>query len=392
MSKKILIFSTAYFPFVGGAEVAIKEITERLSGDFEFDLITARFQKNLPPVEKVGNVTVYRVGKGILGRGKFLLPFLGSMLAKKLHKTRSYNAIWSIMANQASIAASFFKKEFPNIPLVLTLQEGDEESHLKRYVLGNDFLYKLFIRPFHLLVFKYADGVTAISSYLKNRAISSGVKLPIYIIPNGVDINKFSREISAEEKRSMRQELGLKENDMALITVSRLNVKNGVGDVIKALTKLPENIKFIICGAGKLEQRLKLQTTNLGLQGRVVFKGFVEHSVLNKYLKACDIFIRPSLSEGLGNSFIEAMAAGLPVVATPVGGIVDFLFDGKTGYFCRPNDPASVAETVKRVIVDQDKGKITENAYKLAVLKYDWKNIAAQMKEIFDSMTITLKR
>ena len=62
--RRILIFSTAYYPFVGGAEVAVKEITDRLVGSFDFDLITARFEKKLPPVEKVGNVTVYRIGSG----------------------------------------------------------------------------------------------------------------------------------------------------------------------------------------------------------------------------------------------------------------------------------------------------------------------------------------
>ncbi|MBX4206561.1 hypothetical protein KW784_02125, partial [Candidatus Parcubacteria bacterium] len=75
---KVLIFSTAYFPFIGGAEVAVWEITERLGADIEFDLITARLDKSLPATEKIGAVTVYRLGWGIPLLDKLLLPFAGA--------------------------------------------------------------------------------------------------------------------------------------------------------------------------------------------------------------------------------------------------------------------------------------------------------------------------
>ena len=107
--KKILIFSTAYFPFVGGAEVAVKEITNRLS-EIDFDLITARIGK-LPKEESVGNVHIYRVGFGIKF-DKFLLPVLGYMKAVQLQKLKNYDVVWSVLASQASVASAFFKKRF----------------------------------------------------------------------------------------------------------------------------------------------------------------------------------------------------------------------------------------------------------------------------------------
>ena len=188
---RVLIFSTAYFPFIGGAEVAVKEVTDRIN-DIEFDIITARMDKNLLNSEKIGNVNIYRVGFGCKLLDKFLLPFLGYLKAKKLYKQASYSIIWSIMASQASIAACFFKIKFPQVKLLLTLQEGDEEEHLRRYVLGIDWLYKLLIRPWYLLVFKRAGAVTVISNYLRDRAIRNGVKCEVKVVPNGVDISKFS--------------------------------------------------------------------------------------------------------------------------------------------------------------------------------------------------------
>ncbi|MBX4206384.1 glycosyltransferase family 4 protein [Candidatus Parcubacteria bacterium] len=98
-------------------------------------------------------------------------------------------------------------------------------------------------------------------------------------------------------------------------------------------------------------------------------------------LREADIFVRPSLSEGQGISFIEAMAAGLPVVATPVGGITDFLKDGGTGLFAKPGDPASIAEAVKRLIGDSAlREKVRKNALELVREKYDWSLIAGEMR------------
>jgi len=79
----------------------------------------------------------------------------------------------------------------------------------------------------------------------------------------------------------------------------------------------------------------------------------VSHDKLSAYLHASDIFIRPSLSEGLGSSFIEAMRQN-PVIATPVGGY-GFFNDGKTGYFCRPSDSQSIADTILKIIADGKK-------------------------------------
>ncbi|MFH1551733.1 MAG: hypothetical protein ABIC36_02540, partial [bacterium] len=91
--KKVLIFSTAYFPLVGGAEVAVEEIIDRIKG-FEFDMITAKIESGLADQEKIGNVNVYRVGFGS-NLDKYLLPFLGLKKAISLNKKRDYKLTWS---------------------------------------------------------------------------------------------------------------------------------------------------------------------------------------------------------------------------------------------------------------------------------------------------------
>lgn len=378
--KKVLIFSTAYYPFVGGAEVAVKEITDRLS-DFEFDLITAKLKADLPNKERVGNVDIYRLGFGLPVLDKLLLPFWGAIVVNRLQRKNAYLAFYCVMATFASGAAYIFNIfSSQKIPIVLNLQEGDSEEHFGSRWLGLiNFSWRMALARTSVL--------TVLSQFLGDRAKRFGYKGEMKIIPNGVDVRKFELKTwNLEERGRVRKDLGLNEVDIALITTSRLVKKNGVEDVVKALSDLPSNVKFVICGVGELEESLKLKAKSLKVEDRVIFAGNVSQDILPKYLKACDIFVRPSLSEGFGISFIEAMASKLPVVATPVGGITDFLQDGETGYFCKPNNPESVADTIKRVLADPSKNAVVEKAHRMVLEKYDWDKIVPEIGKIFENI------
>ncbi|MFA6394025.1 MAG: glycosyltransferase family 4 protein [Patescibacteria group bacterium] len=389
---KVLIFSTAYLPLIGGAEIAVKEITGRIK-DIEFDLITARLDRVLPRQEKIGRVNVFRVGFGTK-LDKFLLPFFGFFKALSLNRKNNYSVAWSIMASQGSLAASFFKMFFPEKKLLLNMQEGDEEEHLKRYALDNEALFKIFVQPIHRLAIKKADYITAISASLKKRAVSSGARCEIAIVPNGVDIRKFKIKNSKLKitNQNLKSKLGIGESERVVITVSRLVKKNGIEDLIRAMELLlkekPEpKCKLLVIGGGELEGRLKELSEELNLKERILFLGSVPHNEVPRYLWISDVFIRPSLSEGLGNVFLEAMAAGIPVIATPVGGIPDFLKDNETGVFCEASNPASIKEKIILLLDDfYLRKKIIENGKRLVQNNYDWDSIAAKTKEIIKDL------
>jgi len=383
MKKRILIFSLAYYPKVGGAEVAIKNITDRISPeDIEFEMVTLRFQPDSLKKEQVGNVLVHRIGSGTFLWKRFF-QIAAYLYAKKLHTVKSFDVVWGMMAHSGGIPASLFKRRFPNVKYVLTLQEGDPLSQIKRQML---FVWPLFVQ-----VFRRADQVQAISSYLARWARQMGYRGEPIVIPNGGDVEKFkSRERKVETGETSRR-LGVKDEDILLVTTSRLVPKNGISDVIDALQFLPEQFKFLIVGTGPLESNLKLQVSNRQLQGRVFFVGHISHENLPQYLTASDIFIRPSLSEGMGNSFIEAMAAGLPVIATQEGGIADFLFDPDrnkdrepTGFAVGVHDPKGIAAQCERIVSDSElRDQVVKNAQLLVTQKYDWNTITRDMEGLF---------
>lgn len=361
---RVLIFSTAYFPFVGGAEVAIKEITDRLGGEIEFDLITAKLRSDIPKVERFGKVNIYRIGFGLPLLDKLLLPFLGALKVLKLHRAKPYDYFWGVMISFASGAAYVFNLFRKNkVPIILTLQEGDSEEHLTKRWFG-------LINKSWKLALARTERLTAISTYLLERAHKLGFEGEGHLIPNGVDLKRF------ELLRKPAFDL----NRIILITTSRLVPKNGIIDIIRALKYLPETVQLQILGSGPLEGKLKNEAKHLK-PGRVIFLGSIPQDEIPAYLQQADIFVRPSLSEGQGISFLEAMAAGVPVVATPVGGIPDFLRDGETGVFCKPNDPESVAEAVLRLIDNSSlRGRVVTNALLLVREKYDWDTLAQEMK------------
>ena len=404
---KILIFSLVYYPrFVGGAEVAVKEITDRLGPDafsaeggpvFGWDMVTLRSHGELA-TERMGNIAVHRVGVPLLPFwvNKLLFPFLACCRGRKLHRRARYDAIWSIMANRAGFAALFFKMKFPNVPFLLTLQEGDDMQYsLRRMGLLMPFLYPLWKR-----IFKKADRIQSISHFLADWARYQGASAPIEVVPNGVDIKNFQLSISNFQREETRGKLGIRPEERVVITTSRLVPKNGIGDLIAAMQYLPEHVKLLILGSGPLLKNLQQTTDNLQLKNRVQFLGYVPHEELPKYLHASDVFCRPSLSEGLGNSFLEAMAAGLPVVATPVGGIPDFLQDPSTrdgaavtGLFCKVGDSKDIAEKIGKLLTDDAlRQQIIISAQRMVAAEYDWQRVTEHMKEIFRKLQLPQKR
>jgi|CXWL01.1.fsa_nt_gi glycosyltransferase involved in cell wall biosynthesis len=388
--KRVLIFSTTYLPNIGGAEVAIAEITSRIPS-ISFDLICARFNTALPKEERIGAVTVYRVGVGIRSIDKILVPFLGAWKALLLEQEGRYDAYWAMMATYGSGGAYLANtvRLGRATPIILTLQEGDPPAYLRTKWFG---LVGLSWR----LALSQSAHVTVISSYLGALAKEFGYKRnPVYI-PNGVDTKVFTMATTSQQEEP--HPLGKKAGEVYLVTTSRLVKKNACDDVIRALAFLPPHISFTVYGDGPDESLLKKLAKHEKVEGRVRFMGSVPYKELPHLLHVHDIFVRPSRSEGMGNSFIEAMAVGLPVVATQEGGIADFLYDAKrnpekspTGWAVDANAPKQIAQAVRDILANKSETHtVTKAAQRLVQEKYDWSSIAKQMQSVFDQ--IALKR
>ncbi len=367
--RRIIVFSLAYFPFVGGAEVALREVMTRLKHKYEFQVVTARM-KRLPTTEMMDGILVHRIGFGIQWLDK-LLFFPCAILYGLFHRA---DKVFGLLENQAALAARFVAW-MQSVSCVINLQSGDSEEYIRRKLGPFYFLYKW--------VYARKPEYVVLSKYLKRRALSHGVPAEhIRIIPNGVDTKLFTRK--GVNVKKIRQQLRA-ENKKIIITVSRLTLKNAVDDLIKAFAIVRKHVSsvLVICGTGEDEQKLKRLARELGIEGDVRFVGLIPYEQLPKYVSAADVFVRPSLSEGFGNSFIEALACGVPIIGTSVGGIPDFLVDKKTGLFCKVRNPEDLAEKIKTLLRNKALAeRIVKNGQKMVKQKYEWSSIAKQFDEV----------
>ncbi len=387
--KRVLIFSLSYYPYVGGAEVAIKEITDRIRiEDIEFHMITLRFAEETCQ-EQIGNVMVHRVGNGASFFGKMIFIPRAALYALRLNRTKHFDALWAMMSYML-FPIVFMRWCGVSIPYLLTLQEGDPFEHVfKRWRI-------LPFRPLLAYGFKHANAVQPISTFLAKWAVQAGFRGTPEVIPNGVNIKHFTSETVRTLVRT-RKISNEKVRKVRLVTTSRLVEKNATDDVIRALALLPKEVSFFVYGTGHDEKKLRALAKSSGVESRVKFMGYIDHKHLPEHLARSDIFVRPSRSEGMGNSFIEAMAVGLPVIATQEGGIADFLFDAKrnpdkepTGWAVDKNSPEQIAMAVKDITDHSEQAiKITKYARSLVLKKYDWDSIAKREKELFNKLFAT---
>ena len=358
---EIIVFSTAYAPFIGGAELAIREIARRLSDAYAFTIVTARSRSDLVSTEVVPEGRIVRIGWG--GRfDKLLLPFFGFFAVRKMIKNKKNILFWGMMISHASLAAYALKLLYKHIPFVLTLQEGDREWERMPSSL------------FWPAVLGRADEVTVISNFLSALARAKGYRKNISVIPNGVPEHLL--------------EIAHNEHEVPIIfSASRLVRKNGMDILLRACARLKDVHSFhvIIAGDGPERRSLEMLAQHLGMSDRVRFLGSVPYEKLGDWYQKADIFARPSRSEGLGSAFLEAMAASLITVGTSVGGISDFLKDKDTGFVARPDDVDSMASALRKALIlpEHERAHMIQKAKASVANRFLWKDIALRMGSVF---------
>ena len=199
----------------------------------------------------------------------------------------------------------------------------------------------------------------------------------VYVPGVGIDVDKFANTVV--DRISKRQELGIPEDAFFMLSVGELNENKNHKTVIKAMSQLEnKNVYYAIAGKGELDSELLALANELGLGERFKLLGF--RSDVAELYKAADCFIHPSFREGLPVSIMEAMAAGLPIMASKIRGCMD-LIDEKSGYLFNPNSVQDCADCLSRIT--EDDLKVKKKTSMDSALKYSKDNINCQMNSIY---------
>ena len=206
----------------------------------------------------------------------------------------------------------------------------------------------------------WGQAVIAISKPVEQHlADDLGVsREKIHLIANGIDLDRF-KPVDDRERREARGKMNIAEAAVLIGIIARLSDVKGIDILIKAMPFILKEMteaRLLIVGQGPQEANLKKMTQDLSLRASIDFLDTIGQT--RDILAALDVFVMPSLMEGLGLSVMEAQACGIPVVASSVGGLVDLIEDGKSGYLVTANDPRALAERILRVLRDPLQSKM----------------------------------
>jgi glycosyltransferase involved in cell wall biosynthesis len=202
-------------------------------------------------------------------------------------------------------------------------------------------LAHVVLRPLTRRVWRRADRVVTVCDSLGQLATRTAPGLRYTVIGNGVDLERF-RPAAAARPTS--------DGAITCIAVSRLVARKGLANLLAAWSLLERGrCRLEIVGTGPAEAALRAQASELGLDGDVRFMGPLDRDALAARLRQADLFVLTPLAEAFGNAFAEAMASGLPIVGTAIGGILDIVRHGENGLLVAPGDPRAVAAAVREL-------------------------------------------
>jgi glycosyltransferase involved in cell wall biosynthesis len=208
-----------------------------------------------------------------------------------------------------------------------------------------------------LLYGRGVDGLIAISQGVKAAMCAGGVPQErIRVIYSGIEMQRFS--LPAQVREEVRRAYQIGEGEKVVITVAALEERKGHRSLLQAAALLKENgcrLRYLLCGEGSLQLALEKEVRALGLGSGITFVGFCRD--VPRLLAAGDIFVHPPLWEGLGVVVLEAMAAGLPVVASRVGGIPEVVEDQVTGLLFPAGEGPALAAAVLALIKDPGRAR-----------------------------------
>lgn len=254
-------------------------------------------------------------------------------------------------------------------------------AHGFHFYRGCPLKNKLIYQTAETFLARYTDAQITINQ----EDFAAAQKFPLrgkaYYIPGiGVDVKKISSV--QVDRATKRAELGIPQDAFVFISVGELNENKNHATVIRALAKADiPNSYYLICGEGKLKQQHFELAQKLGIPEKVKLLGF--RTDVNEILKVCDCFVFPSFREGLSVSLMEAMAAGLPCIASRIRGNVDLL--EKSRYLFEPADESALCQLLK----DAASGvqTVQECAQNREMLKkYDIENISRLMQSIYSAI------
>ena len=370
---KIAILVPFFLPrYKGGVEIATYNIARNLQTRGNQVHVITSGGHGMAKVDYYEGVTVHRVYWPKIGMlGMALLEFNMLIAARRVDPE-----IIHFQSLETSACGPVAKRLLKK-PYVVSGHGSD----VYRDAEHSSKLYNRFVREILRISIRDAAAVTALTEDMSEQIKQDYAKEAI-IIPNGLNPEWFQR---VSQNRA-RKKLQLRDDEKILISISNLRAVKGLEYLICALQLLQAKklkVRLLVIGEGPEEAKLKTLAEELGLKANVIFVGSIANELVPDYLAASDVFVLPSLSEGFPVVSLEAMAAGLPIIATRVRGIPSIVTEGVNGFLVKPRDASEIADRVLLILGDAElRQTISENNSRKA-RRFDWNKIVGDLEKVY---------
>lgn len=373
---RILILNSEYPPIGGGAGNASANMARCLANMGHIvSVVTSRFA-DLPHQEKDANLTIWRIPalrrkqdrSGALEQIIFILSasFWTSGLVRQL-KPDVTLAFFGVPSG----AVALFLKLIHKIPYIVSLRGGDVPG-FRPYDFST--FHKL-ISPLLRLIWKHASAIIANSNGLRELAMKFDSRFEIPIIPNGVDLELYRTAAHGD-------------TPPRLFSVGRIVHQKGLDLAMLALSGLKDLAwEWRIAGDGPRLEFLKSCAEELGIADRVHFLGWQAREQLIEQYQWSNLFLFPSRHEGMPNAVLEAMASGLPVIASRIAGSEELVVDGETGFLFPSENVDSLRAALRKLLTDAALRQKMGNASRHRVAAhYSWESTARQYELLLEQV------
>jgi glycosyltransferase involved in cell wall biosynthesis len=384
---RVLFFNYEFPPLGGGAGNATYYLLREYAKnpDIQVDLVTSSTDEKEHLFKMGENILIHSlpIGKNSQNihyqskRGLIKYYQEAYKFSKKLIKKNQYDLTHSFFTVPCGYISYKLWKKY-KIPYIVSLHGSDVPGYSERFGI----LYK-FIRPIIKKILKNAYFVIADSYDLANFALRLKSDKEIGTILDGIDTQEFFPDYS---KR--------KSNKFTIICVSDITPNNGIRFLIQAFNVLIKRYDFllmVIVGDGNERTSLENLVLGLGLNEKILFTGSVLYEKVLLYYQEADIFVLPSLDENIKSTILEALACGLPLIATNTKWSREFIEDGKNGLIVKANEYYDLIEKIEKFLLDKNLKNIMGPKSRELSQKFDWSIVADKYLDLY-TKTINLRK
>lgn len=382
---RVLMLSWEYPPrVIGGLATHVKHLTEELRNiGVEIILLTCNYP-GAPETERLGNMTVKRVESYTAPTSDFaswVLLMNINMEREAVKTVKEWGRVDIVHAHDWLVAKPAISiKHLCRAPLISTIHSTEEG---RRHGLHTD--YQRMIHQIEWWLTYESWKVVCCSNYMKEEVVRlfNTPSDKILVIPNGVDRNQFNGYSCLGDFR-LRYAA---EKEKIILYVGRLVPEKGVDVLLGAMPSVlnshPE-AKLVVVGEGYYKEELMRIAGQLNIFPKVHFTGYVDDETLKRLYKCASVAVFPSLYEPFGIVALEAMASGVPVIVSDVGGLSEIVENNVNGLKVEAKNSDSLSHAISYLLDNPDEAeRLKQNAFKKVIEKYDWKSIAEITRALY---------